>query len=553
MRYSFGVPLSIRQSKIDDFKTLIKEKFLKGRSENLLCGTFTDLEIDTFYKTIKKYSVEGTKDVFVWGIGGRKDYYIFVGFGDGNKVIDEDGSFLLLMASNPTNDFFVILEDSAATILDPKNNISRYVDYTLRDVKKMLDHLKGKNSKIGNYHIPSDCFLEKKLYISEKKQSDLRIYVEVDDETGKPKLNADDNILDLMEKSKSIVANSVEMGLSRRILFTRFSRIFSKMPEEYYHLEKIKTSEADTIFANVNSKEMRFTTPQQEKKEDEEEATRQRKQYCETIERLAVDFSKVNKALYHLEEVETLDLKTLFAKVTPFRPVDADGFALCRKVEEDWSDKDNIVNPEFVYFSFTRESCFIGKHIALKAKNVNWDVNAIFEKYNVRNDTVLENIEALSMPLSEYIKGLPKPESDTSDAKENASDEGTERINFKRFVEHFFPDDIHYETVDMLDVKKLFDILKTYKSDCQGKIRIRKEGFVGGSSFLVIGFDDGKSIGDVIKITAQSLNWDVNAIFEKYSSDEVIVEADILSMSPVRYVTTLPWTNRPRDKRGVLI
>ena len=541
MRYSFGVPLSIRQSKIDDFKNLIKEKFLKGRSENLLCGNFTGLEIDTFYKTIKKYSVEGTKEAFVWGIGGRKDYYLFVGFGDGNKVIDEDGSFLLFMTSNPTDDFFVILKDSAATILDPKNNISWYDDYTLRDVKRMLDHLKGKNSNIGNS--------------TYDRTTDLRIYVEVDDETHKPKLNADENILDLMEKSKSIDAESVEFELSREriILLTRFSRIFSKTPDEYYHLEKIKTSEADTIFANVNSKEMRFTTPQQEKKEDEEEAARQREQYCKTIERLAIDFSKVNKALYHLEEVETLDLKTLFAKVTPFRPVDADGFALCRKVEEDWSDKDNIVNPEFVYFSFTRESCFIGKHIAFKAKNVNWDVNAIFEKYNVRNDTVLENIEALSMPLSEYIKGLPKPESNTSDAKENASDEGTERINFKRFVEHFFPDDIHYETVDMLDVKKLFDILKTYKNDCQGKIRIRKEGFVGGSSFLVIGFDDGKSIGDVIKITAQSLNWDVNAIFEKYSSDEVIVEADILSMSPVRYVTTLPWTNRPRDKRGVLI
>lgn len=541
MRYSFGVPLSIRQSKIDDFKTLIKEKFLKGRSENLLCGNFTGLEIDTFYKTIKKYSVEGTKEAFVWGIGGRKDYYIFVGFGDGNKVIDEDGSFLLFMASNPTNDFFVILKDNAATILDPKNNISWYEDYTLRDVKRMLDHLKGKNSNIGNS--------------TYDRTTDLRIYVEVDDETHKPKLNADDNILDLMEKSKSIDAESVEFELSREriILLTRFSRIFSKTPDEYYHLEKIKSNEADAIFANVNSKEMRFTTPRQEKKEDEEEAARQREQYCKTIERLAVDFSKVNKALYHLEEVETLDLKTLFAKVTPFSPVDADGFALCRKVEEDWSDKDNIVNPEFVYFSFTRESCFIGKHIAFKAKNVNWNVNAIFEKYNVRNDTVLENIEALSMPLSEYIKGLPKPESNTSDAKENASDEGTERINFKRFVEHFFPDDIHYETVDMLDVKKLFDILKTYKSDCQGKIRIRKEGFVGGSSFLVIGFDDGKSIGDVIKITAQSLNWDVNAIFEKYSSDEVIVEADILSMSPVRYVTTLPWTNRPRDKRGVLI
>lgn len=540
MRYSFGEPLSIRQKKIDDFKNLIEKKFLKGRSENLLCGNFTGLEIDTFYKTIKKYSVEGTKEVFVWGIGGRKDYYIFVGFGDGNKVIDEDGSFLLFMASNPTNDFFVILKDSAATILDPKNNISRYEDYTLRDVKRMLDHLKGKNSNIGNS--------------TYDRTTDLRIYVEVD-ETDKPKLNADDNILDLMERSKSIVAGSVELGFSgeRIILLTRFSRIFSKTPDEYYHLEKIKTSEADTIFANVNSKEMRFTTPQQEKKEDEEEAARQRKQYCKTIERLAVDFSKVNKSLYQLEEVETLDLKTLFAKVTPFRPVDADGFALCRKVEEDWSDKDNIVNPDFVYFSFTRESCFIGKHIAFKAKNVNWDVNAIFEKYNVKDDAVLENIEALSTPLSEYIQGLPKPESDTSAAKENASDEGTERINFKRFVEHFFPDDIHYETVDMLDVKKLFDILKTYKSDCQGKIRIRKEGFVGGSSFLVIGFDDGKSIGDVIKITAQSLNWDVNAIFEKYSSDEVIVEADILSMSPVRYVTTLPWTNRPRDKRGVLI
>ena len=315
MRYSFGEPLSIRQKKIDDFKNLIEKKFLKGRSENLLCGNFTGLEIDTFYKTIKKYSVEGTKEVFVWGIGGRKDYYIFVGFGDGNKVIDEDGSFLLFMASNPTNDFFVILKDSAATILDPKNNISRYEDYTLRDVKRMLDHLKGKNSNIGNS--------------TYDRTTDLRIYVEVD-ETDKPKLNADDNILDLMERSKSIVAGSVELGFSgeRIILLTRFSRIFSKTPDEYYHLEKIKTSEADTIFANVNSKEMRFTTPQQEKKEDEEEAARQRKQYCKTIERLAVDFSKVNKSLYQLEEVETLDLKTLFAKVTPFRPVDADGFAL---------------------------------------------------------------------------------------------------------------------------------------------------------------------------------------------------------------------------------
>lgn len=30
-------------------------------------------------------------------------------------------------------------------------------------------------------------------------------------------------------------------------------------------------------------------------------------------------------------------------------------------------------------------------------------------------------------------------------------------------------------------------------------------------------------------------------------------EIQFLAMSLTRYATTLPWTNRPRDKRGVLI
>ncbi len=203
-------------------------------------------------------------------------------------------------------------------------------------------------------------------------------------------------------------------------------------------------------------------------------------------------------------------------------------------------------NARSVFFEVIKDDDAYFIYVGFSSDGVQFDNFSLFIAEMLDEDVLFLFNESLVRELNRTNCGLVYDETGKLEEMMKECDD------FSLNVDLMPQEKIHYEKVETLDVKKLFDILKTYKNDTQGKIYIRRE-IMEDSTLLHVGFHNGGNL-TVIALTAKSLYWDVNAIFEKYMGiDEVLIKADILAMAPSQYVVTLPWTNRPRGKNGVLI
>lgn len=240
--------------------------------------------------------------------------------------------------------------------------------------------------------------------------------------------------------------------------------------------------------------------------------------YQKTIRKKFIDGDDID---IRTSEFNKLNRKRLFHLV---RKIDTNARSVFYEVIKD-------DDAYFIYVGFSSDGVQFNNFSLFIAEKLDEDVLVLFRESLVRELNNCDLVYDEAGMLEEMIK---------------------ECDDFRFNVDLMPQEKIHYEKVETLDVKKLFDILKTYKNDTQGMIYTGRE-IMEDSTLLHIGFHNGGNL-TVITITAKSLYWDVDAIFEKYMDiNEVLIKADILAMAPSQYVVTLPWTNRPRGRNGVLI
>lgn len=250
----------------------------------------------------------------------------------------------------------------------------------------------------------------------------------------------------------------------------------------------------------------------------------------ERVEDLFEDFSdyvfSTPKEKIHVEDVDYLDAETLFAKLRANKPKEAQTFQYLKKNEEDWHDLKNVTYETFLYAGFSDGEDMIGDVMAFKVQYFADDVY----KSSVRSVSALEETT---------------DEKNRSRVDKRYYGKIVKRVSFFRFVEQMPREKVHFENVEILDVEKLFEILKIYQT---GEIHIGRR--IGeDSSHLYVALVENDTYCDIISINTKSLNWDVNAMFDEYKAeDEFSVKVEDLLSVPVHdYVLNLPWNNRPRE------